>query len=322
MNFFRDILIAIKDLITRTKGLDDIHDDLVTAQADLDNPSQYKSDATLALQNTISGKHTVPSANASANVDVADVVGNKTDAAFTTVATTRSLMAYLKGLVDQRLTDKEKAFIGKNGQPALNEHFTTVAAGADPDTNYWTVVEDNNANIQILHGVNLICNVLAGTVGANDAIAHTKDKITWWSGGTDVSTLFFRAKFKVTDLTGEFSIGLAESSYAGDVVGTWSNTGTRKAANIYGNNDTIYAHTADGTAEATNISAYISNNTFVEVEIRVTFANTKFYLNGTLRATHSTNQAPSNTYAVNMSCTNANGITTSMSAYFIEVWVE
>jgi hypothetical protein len=34
----------IADLITRVKGLDDIHDDLVTAQADLDNPDQYKAD--------------------------------------------------------------------------------------------------------------------------------------------------------------------------------------------------------------------------------------------------------------------------------------
>lgn len=47
------ILATIKDLITRTKGLDDIHDDLVTVQTDLDNPSQYKSDATLAKQNAI-----------------------------------------------------------------------------------------------------------------------------------------------------------------------------------------------------------------------------------------------------------------------------
>jgi len=48
---------AIADLITRTKGLNDIHDDLVTAQADLDNPNQYKADVSaLALEVTL-GTH-------------------------------------------------------------------------------------------------------------------------------------------------------------------------------------------------------------------------------------------------------------------------
>ena len=48
------ITAEVDDLITRTKGLDDIHDDLVTAQADLDNPDQFKSDVSaLALEATL-----------------------------------------------------------------------------------------------------------------------------------------------------------------------------------------------------------------------------------------------------------------------------
>lgn len=41
----------------------------------------------------------VPAADATANAEVRDVVGNKTDAAVTTVGTNKSLMAYVKGLL-------------------------------------------------------------------------------------------------------------------------------------------------------------------------------------------------------------------------------
>lgn len=57
----------------------------------------------------------VPSADATANTDMADVIGNKTDAAADDVATTKSLMAYLKGLVqelDQRKMGKTAVYSG------------------------------------------------------------------------------------------------------------------------------------------------------------------------------------------------------------------
>ena len=48
---------------------------------------------------TISGYHTVPTADTTNNAQMRDVVGNKTDAAVTTVGTTKSLMGYIKGLL-------------------------------------------------------------------------------------------------------------------------------------------------------------------------------------------------------------------------------
>ena len=48
---------------------------------------------------TVAGYHTVPSADATANSQMRDVVGNKTDATVTAVGTTKSLMAYLKGAI-------------------------------------------------------------------------------------------------------------------------------------------------------------------------------------------------------------------------------
>ncbi len=230
---------------------------------------------------------------------------------------------------DHMLTNKEKAFSGARGQVTLSDRFQTVANTADPDTNIWTVVEDNDANVQALQGAALACNIQAGSVGANDAIMHTKDLRTWFAitGGESVgefySTLFFRVRFKVADLTGQFSVGLVDSTAAEGVVGTWTNTSTTDAANVYGNNDTVYFHTADGTAQATDVSGSFTNNSMRDIEIRITSVDTKLYVAGSLVATHSTNPAPGpQTYSVNLSCTNANSIQTSLSVELVEVWAE
>jgi len=50
---------------------------------------------------TIDGYHDVPSADATTNAQMRDVVGNKSDAAQTTVGTTRSTIAYIKGILNQ-----------------------------------------------------------------------------------------------------------------------------------------------------------------------------------------------------------------------------
>lgn len=48
----------------------------------------------------IDGFHDVPSADATANAQMRDSLGNKTDGSQTTVGTTRSLMGYAKGIID------------------------------------------------------------------------------------------------------------------------------------------------------------------------------------------------------------------------------
>lgn len=51
-----------------------------------------------AKVDVIDGFHDVPTADVTTNAQMRDVVGNKTDAAVTTVGTTKTLMAYIKGL--------------------------------------------------------------------------------------------------------------------------------------------------------------------------------------------------------------------------------
>ncbi len=58
---------------------------------------------------------TVPSADSTDNVYERDVLGNKTDAAVTTVGTTKSAMAYLKGLVDNMLVHSVQEYLSGSG---------------------------------------------------------------------------------------------------------------------------------------------------------------------------------------------------------------
>jgi len=59
---------------------------------------------TKALIDVIDGYHDVPTADATTDTVMRDVIGRKTDAAQTTVGTTRSLMGYLKGTLNQLAT--------------------------------------------------------------------------------------------------------------------------------------------------------------------------------------------------------------------------
>jgi len=62
-------------------------------------PSTTEIDAVIDDE-AIVALHAVPTADVSTNANVRDVVGNKTDAAVAAVTTTKSLMAYIKALVN------------------------------------------------------------------------------------------------------------------------------------------------------------------------------------------------------------------------------
>jgi len=53
---------------------------------------------------TVEGYHAVPTADATANARMRDVVGNKTDAAVVTVGTVATIIAYVKGLLNSLAT--------------------------------------------------------------------------------------------------------------------------------------------------------------------------------------------------------------------------
>jgi len=225
-------------------------------------------------------------------------------------------------IANSTLSMKEKVFGGLVPGQKFHDQFNIGADNAAPDTTYWAVVEDNDATVYLNTDSGDTLNVKAGTVGGNDAIAHSGGLISF-SYSTDITTeLHIRAGVKTQDLTGEWSFGLVEAVNAALDVTTWSNTGTIDGSNFYGNNNVEYAHSADGTAEATDISAFIDGTTQL-FEIVLTSNDSKFYVDGILRATHSNNNPPYLiTFCYNFSTRNTNGITTELTADFLEIWTE
>lgn len=112
------------------KSIKDILAGQTVAQSDLDDTAQYKSDATLAMQNTISGKHTVPSADSTANVDVADVIGNKTDAEVVSVGTTKSIMSCVKSVLTRVYDLVAGSELVVNGNMELDSDWINVNAAS------------------------------------------------------------------------------------------------------------------------------------------------------------------------------------------------
>ena len=78
-----------------------------------------------AKVDVIDGYHDVPTADAETDTVMRDVVGRKTDAAVNDVAVTKSLMAYLKGIVNQA----NRTTAAKNVASVATANLFTVATG-------------------------------------------------------------------------------------------------------------------------------------------------------------------------------------------------
>lgn len=221
-------------------------------------------------------------------------------------------------------TPKQYAFIGINGQPVLNDHFLTVANDAAPDTGIWTVVEDNDASVIREVSYNAL-TVIAGTGGTNDGYMSTVGKKEWdvLTVPSGITELHFKSKFKVADLTGEFGIGLLRST----ITPTADNfDGTNiHGMTIHCDNDVLNFVSGDNTTakEETAVTAYFSNGARVEIELVVTIGvYARCYINGTLRATHSTRYPNQNALMAAIASKNTNGVTTFMYNEYVEVWTE
>ena len=73
-----------------------------------------------------------PAANNTDNDNLNDVVGNKTDAAQTTVGTTRSLMGYLKGVLNTVLAVDTDTEIILDHLHGVNKVYPSLATGISP----------------------------------------------------------------------------------------------------------------------------------------------------------------------------------------------
>ena len=71
----------------------------------------------------------LPPADSTDNDNVNDIAGNKTDAAQTTVGTTRSLMGYIKGILNTVLAIDADSEINQDHIHGVNKVYPTLAAG-------------------------------------------------------------------------------------------------------------------------------------------------------------------------------------------------
>lgn len=218
------------------------------------------------------------------------------------------------------LTAKEKAFMGKAGQPTLNEYFLNVAHGAAPDANIWTVTVDAGASVTIIYTTTPgFCSIGSGATPTNDATIRTAYKKMWSIGKPGVTTLHWKSKFRINDLTGEAGIGFGEQNI---LTADGCDNAARYPCTIHCDNDVVRACSGNNYGlDETDISAYFADNTYVEVEVRLTTSSVKFYVDGTLRATHETN-IPDFPLLFIAAAKNTNGINTTLYIQNIEVWAE
>lgn len=228
------------------------------------------------------------------------------------------------GTIDGKLlTEKEKIFMRKYGQNALNEYFSDIADGGVPGATNWSIITDDVATVSKvgLLPINYM-RLHAGDANFEDAIMHGKDKRVWSSQGEGVTTLHFKTSIRVVDLTGQFSIGLINEANADFECRQLLETNANRMANIYCDNNVLYSHTGDGVAEAQLITGSFANNTWVLVEIILGAASTIFKINGAVVNTHTTHPAPQWAYCANFGSDFKTATRTDLQVEFNEVWPE
>ncbi len=218
------------------------------------------------------------------------------------------------------VTAKQQGLLGVRGQPPLQEFFQNGANGDPPDASKWVLTVDGDASIAISTGGIWSCNISAGTGAANDAVMRTFGIQNFAPFKEGITSLNFKARFYAGDLSGEFGIGtISATSLA--TANLWDTALSQMG--IWCDNDTVYAESADAVAdEQTDLTAYFADATWVTIEIiHEIGVDVKFYINDTLRATHST-RLPGLDVQVAVAAKHTNGFNPNLYAHFIQAWTQ
>ena len=229
-------------------------------------------------------------------------------------------------LSDVGLSDKGKSLLGIGAFPGFQDFFDTIADEVNPNSTYWSVIENTGTvqsrNVTASAPGYIVCS--SGITNGQDAIAYTQGK-KLISRKNGVTTVHFKmyGKFDwIAEATGvSCGVGLVENdlipSDTSDLIGAGN-----EVASIVVKDSTPYAYTSDGnTAESTDLSSYISDDMLFTLEIRITNSNVKFYIDGTLRATHSTN-VPISIWQLMLGATCVNSATERVFAQYVQLWAE
>lgn len=271
----------------------------------------------ISMTPAIAAVQTVVDANAVILVDIHDTDLPVVDTVVDAIRATDVV-----NILGGQLTDKEKAFVGSERYPVLKDDFSEVGNGAAPDATLWNVTTDNDGTLVTTYDPNgQRCVLEAGTVNNNDTYMDTNtfrnfdlEQLVF-----DNKELHFKTRIFFNDITGMFGLGFLVFNIPASVDNF--NVANRHMAVIYGNNDVIASNTTDGAVQETNnLSAYFSDGVAVVVEIIVGAASVEFWIDGTLRATHST-RIPLHSMVATLSARNQNGIQSIARADYALAWV-
>ncbi len=249
------------------------------------------------------------------------VAGDISDYDDTTMSL-EAIAAAIAGL--DLLTDKEKAFLGNAGQLVLNDYFNNVAPDAVPTANYWTFTQDNDATVDVKQNISpFYCLFNGGTGATDDCIMNTIGKRYYDVLIDGVTTVYLKTRIKINDLTGEVGFGFVHAEVASPPASDADDDASH-VSTIHCDNDTVRACSSDhsGAPTFTDITAHFADNTWVDVEIRMTATQTLFLIDGTIRATHATDVPPGVVQQIFFATKNTNGITTDLYIQYVEVWTE
>jgi hypothetical protein len=219
-----------------------------------------------------------------------------------------------------------KALSTMGVQTGFKDYWDTIANDATPSTTYWTTVESSAGTVDVLNdhaGLGwLLCNVPQGSGGTG--LIHSRNKKVF-SLKSDIESIHLKGRFKFNWGTEaddkSIGVGFMKNDSAPTTMADIETT-ANQIVSILVDSGTPRAWTSDGSnVEVTDLSLYIIKNTEFDLEIVITSEDVKFYINGSLRATHETN-IPDSCWQVVMGITGSSGYLHSLYCQWISIYAE
>ncbi len=219
----------------------------------------------------------------------------------------------------ETVTAKERSMLGIGAFPGFRDCFNKVADAAVPDATYWNVIEDGTATVQVLHGTPPNFLELKSIAGDEDAIVHTMDKFLW-AIKENVTTLHMKGRFNYKQNTGNgnWAIGFLLYSNANPDALQLIQPAQHIASLLLGT-----AYSSDGAVnETTDLTAFLSDNVWFDLEIEISATYVRFYIDGSLRATHEA-RVPDAVWQASITARRAGeAFDVELEAEQVEIWCE
>jgi len=232
--------------------------------------------------------------------------------------------ALINGIGD--LSEIEKSYLGIGKFPGFQDFFNTVANLGDPSATNWSVIENGDGAVVVYNTSSTQPGYLhceGGTTTGNDGVSYTKDKrnISLKNG---VTTVHFKSyvRFDWTADNGDnCGIGLIENDLTPTGAFDFRSAANESAAISLIDQVPVSISSDGAVAETTDLSAFITDNVWFLLEIVISVSDVKYYINDTLRATHTT-RVPSSVWQIEVASTSVNNLNQKVSAEYVKLGAE